>query len=411
MDIGQCSNCCSYVHNIIKMENKPKPISLSGINYTSSAREEYDEIIPKKDQPAESASTEIPLKKEVKAKPSLKIQSKKPFESQELQNGFHEDKYSGLSLFNFEFSELPKLIDPIFPTTGLVSLVGSSDTGKSTFLRQLGLSIALGINDFVGYEINSESRNVIYVSSEDDAISTSISIKKQISGLSKLYKFDFQNLNHIKFIFDSDDNELDSLEKRLENILETTRVSLIIIDAFTDVFGFDINSSTAVRNFFKAFSSLSKKYNCLILFLHHTGKGKDKTSVSKDNVLGSQAFEAKMRILLELRKHPNNEDLRTLTITKGNYISSSIKKYSRILKFDESTLLFSKVSDILTDSLTNMSKRVKNSDLVEKLVIDFHKEKMTIRAIETELNSRGHKISRGTVNNIIKKYSTEMSTE
>ena len=81
---------------------------------------------------------------------------------------------------------------PIFPKVGLASLVGSSDTGKSTFLRQLALSLALGLDNFVGYKLFPTSRNVIFISTEDDPASTSVSIKKPISKI-------LQNEDHLLF--------------------------------------------------------------------------------------------------------------------------------------------------------------------------------------------------------------------
>src|SRR5690606_27509894 len=114
----------------------------------------------------------------------------------EPTSSFDSDIYSGLSLFNFDYQELPKLIDPIFPQIGLASLVGSSDTGKSTFLRQLAISIALGLDKFVGYKLNPIHRNVIFISTEDDPVSTSISIKKPVLKLVNETKRDLQLLNH-----------------------------------------------------------------------------------------------------------------------------------------------------------------------------------------------------------------------
>ncbi len=73
-----------------------------------------------------------------------------PKEAKPQKGQFENDKYSGLNLYNFDFTELPKLIDPIFPKVGVVSLVGSSDTGKSTFLRQMALSIAFNFDEFLG---------------------------------------------------------------------------------------------------------------------------------------------------------------------------------------------------------------------------------------------------------------------
>jgi RecA-family ATPase len=320
---------------------------------------------------------------------------------------FSEDKYSGLSLFNLEFNELPKLIDPIFPQTGLVSLVGSSDTGKSTLLRQLALSIALGLDNFVGYKIGAKANKVIYVSTEDDAASTSISLKKQINGLFPNGTLDPDALNNIKFIFDTTNSEDKDLITQLSDDLENIGADLIIIDAFTDVFSGDLNSSTKVREFLKSFNDLAKEYKCLILFLHHTGKRTDKFSASKDNVLGSQAFEAKMRVLLELKQYPNDDKKRTLTITKGNYISSEIKKYAKVLQFDEDTLLFSEFSKIPVSSISSIARTNPKKDEIMPLIMEMHKQKKPLRYMEKVLESKGYDIKKSTIGNYIKMLDTK----
>lgn len=316
---------------------------------------------------------------------------------------FDEAKYSGLKLFKYDYENLPKLIDPIFPKVGVVSLVGSSDTGKSTFLRQLALSVAFGKDKFIGYEIQSSTQNVIYISTEDDPASTSISIKKQIRGFYKDKEVPEELLNNIKFVFDfnlNEDNDK-NLFKILEKDLLEIGADLIIIDAFTDIFSGDINSSTKVREFLNYFSNLAKTNNCLILFLHHTGKRTDKYTASKDNVLGSQAFEAKMRVLIELKHYPKEEFKRTLTITKGNYISSQIKKYSRILRFDEENLLFFDEGQILTSDIANLSKTYPKKEEVMTIIKSLHSEKKPVREIETILKSKGYSIGKSTVSNYI----------
>ena len=268
----------------------------------------------------------------------------------------------------------------------------------------MALSIAFNFDEFLGYKIDTTTRNVIYVSTEDDPASTSISLKKQIQGIFQNNPIDTTCLNHLKFIFDidlnanSDKNLLELLYKDLEHV----GVDLIILDAFTDIFsGGDINSSTKVREFLNIFNDIAKKYNCLILFLHHTGKHTDKYSASKNNVLGSQAFEAKMRVLLELKHYPNDDSKRTLTITKGNYISSQTKKYSKVLRFDEENLLFHLEGQILSDSISSLTKTNPKKDEILPLIEKLYKEKKSIRAIETELKSKGFKIGKSTVSNYI----------
>ena len=50
---------------------------------------------------------------------------------------------------------VPQLISPLLPRQGVAMLAGSSDTGKSSFLRQLALAIALGEQDFLGFPIEA----------------------------------------------------------------------------------------------------------------------------------------------------------------------------------------------------------------------------------------------------------------
>lgn len=318
---------------------------------------------------------------------------------------FEDSNYSALKLFNFEYEELPKLLEPIFPKVGLASLVGSSDTGKSTFLRQLALSVTLGLNEFAGYKLNPTSQNVIYISTEDDPTSTSISIKKSVSKILQNTQKDLSLLNHLKFIFEVETNPESpkNIIKVLKKDLDKKPIDLIIVDAFTDIFSGDINSSTKVREFLNQFSTLAKKYNCLILFLHHTGKKTSKFSASKDHVLGSQAFEAKMRVLVELKQFPNSDNLRTLTITKGNYISSQIKKFSKVLNFDEEHLLFSDTGrELLSDSIATLAYTNPKKDSILPIIQKMHDEKKSIRQIEAELKKQGFEIGKSSVANYLK---------
>lgn len=323
-----------------------------------------------------------------------------------LDRNFSKSKYSGLNLFNSSEEEIPKLLEPIFPKKGVVSLVGSSDTGKSTFLRQLSLHIAFGLDEFLGYKLNSNSRNVIYVSTEDDSVSVGHTLKKQINGLFKSKDFNIENLNHLKFIFESstDLKNPQNILSQINNDLTSIGADLVVIDAFTDVFSGDLNSSTKVREFLQNFSVMADYHNCLFLILHHTGKRTEKFAASKDNVLGSQAFEAKMRALFELKKVPNDESKRCLVITKGNYLSSIIKKQAKVLTFDEENLLFHYNDQNILSSQINNSFKAMNPEkkniipIIEKLKT----EKKSLRQIEKILKSKGYNISKSTVSNYLK---------
>lgn len=325
-------------------------------------------------------------------------------------SNFSNSEYSGSKLFQMEHNEIPKLVDPIFQKVGLASLVGSSDLGKSTFLRQLILHVALGIPDFIGYKINATTNKAIYISTEDDPASVSSGLKKQINALKRTYSFDISALNNIKFIFNASLSGEDNIHSILQHDLQNIGADIVVFDAFTDIFSGDLNSSTKVREFLNAFNKLALEHNCLFVFLHHTGKRTSNLAASKDNVLGSQAFEAKMRVLLELKAHHLETNKRSLHITKANYLSSRMKSTAKILSFNENDLLFEKVTELPNSSLAQLGKNNQkvNSEISEK-VLHLYSKGNSYRKIEEILKSEGFKISKSTIGQIIKQKSQKNS--
>ncbi|MBO4819858.1 MAG: AAA family ATPase [Prevotella sp.] len=79
------------------------------------------------------------------------------------------DEITGEMLLNKNVREIPSLLEPLLPVSGLVCLTGSSDTGKSAFLRQLSMSVSAGLDSFLGMKLNVVHHSAIYVATEDDA--------------------------------------------------------------------------------------------------------------------------------------------------------------------------------------------------------------------------------------------------
>ena len=86
-----------------------------------------------------------------------------------------------------------------------------------------------------------------------------------------------------------------------------------------------MNENNCVRSFLNAFSQLAIRHNTLVIFLHHTGKRTESLAPSKHNAIGSEGFEAKMRLIMELRQDPEHHNIRHLYIVKGNYLSAEYK--------------------------------------------------------------------------------------
>ena len=79
---------------------------------------------------------------------------------------------------NRDFKEIEYVVDKLIPRGSLCALAGESDTGKSSLLRQLAVSLAYGDEDFIGFKLNGTCRNVLYVSTEDGEQATSVWLNK-----------------------------------------------------------------------------------------------------------------------------------------------------------------------------------------------------------------------------------------
>lgn len=274
----------------------------------------------------------------------------------EVQNLSREtnDEITGEMLLLSDPKEIPCLVYPFLQQTGIACLGGSSDTGKSSLLRQLACSIVTGEKEFLGFQINAKHRSVFYVSTEDSERDTAHLLSRQAQGLQATQ---FQNL---RFIFEISDQLL----KNLDNRLSKRPADLVIIDCFADAYGRDLKDTQQIRIYLHAFQALAQKHQCLILFLHHTGKRTENFEPNKNNLLSGQGFEAKMRLVIELRADRTNPQLRHLCIVKGNYLPSNYKKESYVLRFDEQNFTF-----------TNTGDRVPFELLVKHADTDNSKEK------------------------------------
>ena len=237
---------------------------------------------------------------------------------------FRKYLINGVDMLQTDNVAMDCLVEPLLPRVGVVALVGTSDSGKSTLLRGLAMAVAAGCESYLGFALKPQHRSAIYVSTEDDAKAVGVLMQRQIEEL-VTPKEAYSSLD---FIF-----ETPNLVENLDRMLEDKPRDLVVIDAFADLYTGALNENNRVRAFINDFSQLAVKHSTLFIFLHHTGKRTESLAPSKHNAIGSQGFEAKMRLMMELRQDPTNPDIRHLCVVKGNYLSSEYKHDSFELRF------------------------------------------------------------------------------
>lgn len=306
----------------------------------------------------------------------------------ELESNFHSF-ITAEKLLNRKTEKIPTLIEPIIQKVGLVAIAGSSDTGKSSFLRQLCMEVCAGKSTFLDFNITPLHYSAIYVSTEDDEEAISYLLNKQ----NKTLNIENSNLSKLRFIFDSE-----NLIENLDEQLKEAPADLVVIDAFTDIYGRSMNEANQIRTFLNEYGQLAKKHKCLIVFLHHCGKRTEHEPPSKNNLLGSQAFEAKMRLVMELRSDNNNPAIKHLCLVKGNYLASEYKNESYQLEFNEN-MTFRNTYERVPFELLKTSKDNADKEKYDR-VIELQAEGLTLEQIAPMV---GYK-NKGSVSKLIAKH-------
>jgi len=297
---------------------------------------------------------------------------------------------TGDVLYHLQQESVPALLDPVIPQVGISCLAGSSDTGKSMWARHFAIAVGCGQSNFQGFPLNLKHQSAIYIATEDNNRNTSFLIRKQS------HQHAPEKLRGVRFIFDPDE-PLNALRKSLKR----KPADLVVIDTFGDIFNGQLNDSQHVRGMLKPYNQIANEYECQILFLHHTGKRTEDFAPNKSNLLGSQGFESKMRLVLELRRDHMDTSLRHLCIVKGNYLSSEVKSESYVLRFNEEHFTFSNTEQrVPLDQLARSTPTTEDPAKAKwALYLALAKQNVKGDELATQL---GYKL-RGAVSKLIKK--------
>jgi RecA-family ATPase len=284
------------------------------------------------------------------------------------------------TLKNLEVEDQDFLVENLIPRGALCGLVGESDTGKSSFLRQLAVSLVYGDQNFLGFKLNGGCKNALYVSTEDGKAATSRWLKTHLGeGESK-----DEYLSQLKFVFSTDG----IVENLRETVMENC-IDLIIVDSYADLFEGSMNNSNEVRRFLNQYNNLSVEFGTTIIFLHHTRKSTAGLRPDKNHILGSQGFEAKMRSVMMLTKDNEDKSLRHLCVVKSNYLPEEVKSKSYVLRFNNQL------------SFENTGKRIDLDELVAEEWLEEAKslkeQGKALRDIVSILQSKGHKVSKSSL--------------
>lgn len=294
------------------------------------------------------------------------------------------------------------IIDGILPKSNFVGLIGGSDTGKSLLLLQFGISYILS-KPILGFEVKG-GKKVFYFSFEDDTNSLKNRLTKLLKGFSEKEK----DLVAANIFFELDPERI---EEKIENHMEQhPETGIVIIDPLTEILqGADMSNPSSVRERMQILKKVSTKYDLTLIFINHITKSSEESGkLNKGNSIGSQAIEAKSRVMFEMKKRLKGSILPVieLGIVKGNDIEERYKssECSLSLKLDTDTFWFEKVEtsetstlkkfEIDWDQIFGENKKMKAQEIVQRLEVEYGFDDRKSRKIISE-QIEGFRIQHG----------------
>ncbi|MBI3258525.1 MAG: AAA family ATPase [Ignavibacteriae bacterium] len=190
--------------------------------------------------------------------------------------------------------KVPFLWGEIFPKGEFLGIVGKSGVNKSTFCRQLCLSIASRQTAFLNDELTPTYGKAMYCFSEENENWIRRYLRKNCNGIEYNMR-DLENMTVVNMQnFDTGEEMLTFFREELSR----QKFDLIVIDSYSDFivkFNAKLNDNDSIR-VLKSQIEFLKDGGCSILFNHHTS---DKAS-ALGTFLGANAFKQIVRSQLEI---------------------------------------------------------------------------------------------------------------
>lgn len=157
------------------------------------------------------------------------------------------------------------IVKPLIARRTVIVLYGEPGSKKTYICTSLGVCVAGGKDDWLGFEITPCI--VLFVDEESGEIRLSRRINEALRGelLDESANLFYTCYNGLKL--DSDTGQAE-----LQSVIEQTSAGLVIIDALADVMDGDENSKKDIQPVFTALKRIAEATNAAIIVIHHSNK-------------------------------------------------------------------------------------------------------------------------------------------
>jgi len=294
--------------------------------------------------------------------------------------------FTATELMSRPQQKMPYLWERFIPKGSIVVMGGTSATGKSSLIRQLSIAICCGKNELLGQRLEPEYKSVLVVSTEENDYQLPELLRKSNKS------FGASKIDSLVYLCYGDD-----FHGNIRKFLALHKVDLLVLDNFLDAYpDGSSNSATDARGNFSKVKQIIREHRCSCIVTTHLRKGAEKLAPDKSNLLGSQAYEAVARVVMEMRKDPDDISKSHLCVVKHNYAKpeETTLSYEHSFNSDSQTFSYNNQGKFLSDIVP--AQREKGDR--DQLILEKHQKGMTQAQIAKEEG-----LTQGQVSKILKR--------
>jgi len=266
-------------------------------------------------------------------------------------------------------------------------IVGPSKSGKTIFCENLGMSIAAGLNEYLGASINIGNRTVLFISFEEHYSNRTDRNSKQadalttVSGKGWLKNYIVVNEHMPRYIITNEHwNDL-------RDLINAIKPGIVFLDSLTRMYQGSIEESKVAVELTQKLRSLSEATGTTIVIIHHTHKMYGQP-LSIDTVAGSRVIVQEMDFMIGINRtldgksymkdiafryaQCDSETVRTFTISENCWINISghIEEMKLLSSLDgrRDDVNRSRIFELLTEQQASGVPVTTTQVLVKKLV-------------------------------------------
>jgi len=230
---------------------------------------------------------------------------------------------------NTTVKDVDWIVEGLLPKDFKSVLGGTTGSNKSYFTMELGMRVAEGNNQFLGFNIRKDTKTLFI-----DLEVGKDELMRRFQRLKKSINF----TKHSNFNMLSKSGSFTDVYYDILNAIEIFNPELVIIDnLYASIGDVDISRNDKLKPILGKIDELKKQTGCTILLVHHFNKMTKETSLVTDRMQGASALQNWMEYCILITK-TNQQNFRLMKIAKSRGTAQSEEVYG--IYWNSGTFLF-----------------------------------------------------------------------